>query len=80
MPLFDEIDTKQRLQILRATYKSLEIELFEVLTRLGIDVDEYAAGSHPDFADSVDNWNKRRVIELETALSTIQAKLDLLAG
>jgi hypothetical protein len=79
MPLFDEIDTKQRLQILRGTYKSLEIELFEVLTRLGIDVDEYVPGEHPDFADSVENWNKRRVIELEVTLATIKAKIDSLA-
>jgi len=80
MPLFDEIDTKQRLQILRGTYKSLEIELFEVLTRLGIDVDEYEPGSNPDFANSVDNWNKRRVIELEATLATIKAKIDSLAA
>jgi hypothetical protein len=80
MPLFDEIDTKQRLQILRGTYKSLEIELFEVLTRLGIDVDEYEPGSNPDFANSVDNWNKRRVIELEVTLATIKAKIDSLAA
>jgi hypothetical protein len=80
MPLFDEIDTKQRLQILRATYKSLEIELFEVLTRLGIDVDEYVPGSHPEFVDAIENWNKRRVIELEATLSTVKAKIDSLAG
>jgi hypothetical protein len=79
MPLFDEIDKKQRLQILRGTYKSLEIELFEVLTRLGVDADEYVFGENPEFAESVDNWNKRRVIELETTLATIKAKIDSLA-
>ena len=80
MPLFDEIDTKQRLQILRGTYKSLEMELFEILTRLGIDVDDYTYGEHPEFANSVDNWNKRRVIELEVTLATIKAKIDSLAA
>ena len=80
MPLFDEIDTKQRLQILRGTYKSLEMELFEVLTRLGIDVDQYEPGQHPEFVDSVDNYHKRRVVELEVSLATIQRKIDSLAG
>jgi hypothetical protein len=80
MSLFDNIDTKQRLQILRSTKQSLEVELFEVLTRLGIDFETYEAGQHPDFADAVDNWNKRRVIEIEATINTIEAKIAALGG
>jgi hypothetical protein len=79
MPLFDEIDKKQRLQILRATYKSLEMELFELLARLGIDYDEYEFGSHPEFTESPDNYYKRRIIEIEAALSTLEAKIATLS-
>ena len=79
MPLFDEIDKKQRVQILRATYKSLEIELFELLARLGIDFEAYVFGSHPEFADSPDNYYKRRIIEIEATLSTIEAKIAAIA-
>lgn len=79
MPIFDEIDTKQRLQILKATKKSLEIELFEVLARLGIDHDNYVFGQHPDFIESPDNWNKRRVIELEITITSLDAKIETLS-
>ena len=80
MPLFDEIDTKQRLQILRSTHKSLELELFELLIRLGIDHDAYTFGEHPEFAESPDNYYKRRVIEIEAAMSTIEAKIATLSS
>lgn len=79
MPLFDEIDKKQRLQIIRATYKSLEMELFELLARVGIDHDEYVFGSHPEFAESPDNYYKRRIIEIEATLSTLEAKISSLS-
>lgn len=80
MPIFDEIDAKQRLQILKATKKSLEIELFEVLARLGIDHGNYVFGQHPDFAESPDNWNKRRVIELEVTISTLESQINKLSA
>lgn len=80
MPLFDDIDTHQKLQILEATRKSLEHELFENLARLGIDFDSYEFGQHPDWADDPGSFPKRRVIELEAAITTVSSKISSLSS